>query len=164
MNGMPITMLNGVGCPGCGGTCNTLSLSGLGATRSEIEEFFIGKNKYVKNTKPTSVYKNPGEAPFKTISPNNTIGRVVELNSKANWGKLDDGNWISLAPGTIDSYFTVILTTPPPKSIIDAVTREIDNIPFLPSAATIKLIAGAVIVVGVVILVMKFKPSQKAAA
>lgn len=164
MNGMPITMLNGMGCADCGGTCSRPlgSLRGLGAiTRSEIEQFFIGKNKYVKNTRPTPVYKAPGEAPFKTVAPNDTIGMVVSFNDKANWAKLSDGNWINTAAGAIDSFYTVILTTPPPTSVSDAVGRELDKIPFIPSAATLKLILWAVVIGGAAILVMRVSPPKQ---
>ncbi|HMG94357.1 MAG TPA: hypothetical protein VK589_30060 [Chryseolinea sp.] len=156
LNGMPITMLNGLGCAECSGRC----LDGLGAaSRADIEKFFVGTNKYVKNTKPINVFKNPGDAPLKTVAPNDTIGKVVSLNDKGNWAKLDDGNWISLTGTYADSFYTVILTTPPPKSISEAVGREIDNIPFLPSAGTIKLVIVTVLVVAVAVIVTRFKPS-----
>lgn len=157
LNGMPITMLNGLGCD-CGVRC----VAGLGTvTRSDIEKFFIGPSKYVKNTQRVSVYRNPGEVAFKTVDENDTIGRVVSLNEKGNWARLDDGNWISLAPSIIDHYYTVILTTPPPKSVSEAVGREIENIPFLPSSGTVKLILVTVLVVAGAVIVTRFKPSNK---
>ena len=155
---MPITMLNGLGC----GRCGSLCLNGFGTvTRADVEKFFIGPMKYTKNTQRVSVYKNPGEAAFKTVDENDTIGKVVSLNEKGNWAKLEDGNWISLAPSIVDHYYTVILTTPPPKSVSEAVGREIDNIPFLPSATTVKLILVTVLVVAGAVIVTRFKPSKK---
>lgn len=154
MNGIPITMLNGLGlslgCPDCGGTC-------LGAVPiDEVKKFFIGPNKYVKSTKSTPVYKAAGEAPYKTVSANDTIGKVVNINSKGNWGILENGDWILLS----DSMYTVYLTVPPPTSISDAVGRELEKIPFLPSAATLKLILWAGIIIGGAVIVSRFVPAK----
>lgn len=105
--------------------CDCQNKTSLGAvTKAQVEAFFIGKNKYVRNTKPTPLYKAPGEAPFTTIAPNENMGMVVGINEKANWGKLDSGYWILLG----DSMYTVVLSVPPPTSIIDAVGREVENV------------------------------------
>lgn len=101
-----------------------VQLNGLGITRAQIIDFFIGPKKYVRNTKETPLYKAPGEAPFTTVAPNDNMGMVVAINEKGNWGKLDSGNWILLA----DSMYTIVLDIEPPKSIIDAVGREVKNV------------------------------------
>lgn len=147
-------MLNGLGCSSCGNTC------GMGAiSLADTEKYFIGNKKFVKNTKPTPIYKTAGEAPYKTVSANDTIGKVVKINSNGKWGILENGDWILLA----DSMYTVILTTPPPTSISNAIGREIEKIPFLPSADTLKLIMWTGIVLGTAVIVSRFKPAPKAA-
>jgi hypothetical protein len=114
--------LYGLGC-----ACEKpISISGLGVTltRQQVENFFIGPNKYVRNTRETPLYKNPGEAPFTTVDANDNMGKVVRINDNLKWGKLDSGYWIFLA----DSMYTIYLTTPPPTSIVDAVGRELKNV------------------------------------
>jgi len=112
-----VTPLYGLGC-------DCQKQLGATLTKAQVEAFFIGKNKYVRNTKPTPLYKAPGEAPFSTIGPNENMGMVVGINTKGNWGKLDSGYWILLA----DSMYTVILSVPPPTSIVDAVGREVKKV------------------------------------
>lgn len=173
MNGMPITMLEGIptlrgfgcaacnlrglGCPGCGGRCQQQQVMGMGAlgvTLDEVKKFFIGPLRYVKNTKETPVYKAAGQAPYKTVAANNTIGKIVNINSKGNWGILENGDWILLS----DTMYTVDLTTPPPTSVSDAIGREAQKITdYLPSKATLMFIGTVVAIVGVAVIVSKFK-------
>lgn len=120
---------------------------------SEIVAFFVGKNKWTKNTKPTPVYKQPGGAPVRTIPANDSF-KIERINSKGNWGILNTGEWVLLA----DSMYTVILTVEPPANIVEALGREaekaIDAIPFLPSFRVMVLIA---IVAVVIIVYIKLK-------
>lgn len=170
--GLPITMLSGMGCAECGGTCGR-SVAGLGVTSAtsidQIKAFFIGKgpngvDKYIKHTKDIGLYHNPGEAYYAIVKKGDTIGKVVGLNSKGNWAKLESGAWVSLAPGVIENYYTVELTTPPPKSVADAVGREaekvVDAIPFIPSLTTIKVLLGVAVVLGVGIVAYKLFPEE----
>jgi hypothetical protein len=126
-----------------------IMLNGLGITHAQIEAFFIGPKKYVRNTKETPLYKAPGEAPFTTIAPNDNMGMVVGINEKGNWGKLDSGNWILLA----DSMYTVILDVEPPKSIFDAVGREIKNVT---EFSLRKILLPVALTVGAVVAVLYF--------
>lgn len=159
--GLPITMLSGIGCPDCGGTC---SLGNKPMTIDELKSFFIGKDKYIKHTKDIGLYKNPGEAYYAVVKAGDTIGKVVGLNSKGNWAKLESGAWVSLAPGVIEGYHTVILTTPPPKSVTDAVSREaervVDAIVEVLPMTKIKLLLGAVVIVGLSIVAYKLFPEE----
>lgn len=157
MNTMPITMLNGLACPGCGGKCGQ-PVRMLGAvSRDEVVKFFVGNKKWTKNTKPTNVYLTPGESAVRVIKPNDSF-KIVGINEKANWGKLSTGEWVVLA----DSMYTVYLDTEPPKSITDAVTREAerayDALPLLPSFKTTVIIAA--IGVGVILLIQANNASQ----
>jgi hypothetical protein len=69
---------NGLGCASCGGGC---SLQGL--------EQYI--NNYVRSSQAVPMYNNPGEAPFYTKPANRYIGRIVALNQKQNWARINDG-------------------------------------------------------------------------
>ncbi len=69
----------------------------------------------------------------------------------------------------IDGYYTVELSTPPAKTVTEAVTREaekvVDAIPFLPSLTTIKvLVGGAAILVAGVVIYKVFPEESKGAA
>lgn len=124
-------------------------LNGLGITKAEIEAFFIGPKKYVRNTKETPLYKAPGEAPFTTIAPNANMGMVVGINTKGNWGKLDSGYWILL----VDSMYTVTLSVPPPTSIVDAVGREVKKVA---EFSLQKILVPVALTAGVVVAVLYF--------
>ena len=134
---------------GCSCQDNRVSLSGVGITKAEVEAFFIGRDKYVRNTKETPLYKAPGEAPFTTIAPNENMGMVVGINTKGNWGKLDSGYWILLA----DSMYTVTLSVPPPTSIYDAVGREVKKVA---EFSLNKILVPVLITAGVVTAVIYF--------
>jgi hypothetical protein len=152
LNGMPIQMLNGVqdlflqhdGIYSTG--------SGLGVIRSreEVLNFFVGDQKWTKNTVPTPVYRNPGEASIRTIPALESF-KIVGINQSGGWGKLSTGEWVLIA----DSMFTVILSVEPPKGVADAITRELerafDAVPWLPSfKTTLVILAGVGIVIGLV--------------
>src|SRR5688572_7581987 len=142
-------MNNTVSLYGLGCSCEK-TVSGLGAlTRQQVENFFIGPKKYVRNTKPTPLYKAPGDAPFTTIDANENMGRVVRINEKLNWGILDSGYWIYLA----DSMYTIVLDIEPPKSIVDAVGREIKNVA---SFSVANIITPVLITAGVLVAVVYF--------
>jgi hypothetical protein len=171
---MPITMLNGMGCPDCDNYARAIEwrrapfqksgaagMGALGVTREEVYNFFVGPKKWTKNTKPTNLYVNPGEAPVSVI-PALEAFFIVDINQSANWGKLSTGKWVHLA----DSMFTVILDVTPPTSVSDAVGREAEKvvdaaeriynaIPILPSITTLKTLLWVGAGVGVVILLAK---------
>lgn len=117
MNHLPLRNTMHLGC-----SCH--ALNGLGLTKAQVEAFFIGPNKYVRNTKATNIYVKPGEAAFRTIGPNENMGMVKGINQAGTWGQLDSGYWIWLE----DSMYTVNLTTPPPNSLFDAVGREVKEL------------------------------------
>lgn len=99
------------------------------ATIQEIKNFFIGDKKFTKSTVDTPVYHNPGEAAFKTVNANDTIGKVEGVNTKGNWLKLRDdqynpgGGWVLLS----DHMYTTILNVEAPASKTNAVTREAEK-------------------------------------
>jgi|GEM_PF-3469490 len=168
LSGMTVTMLNGFGCPECGGTCLSL---GVTATTSidQIKAYFMGKgpngiDKYIKHMQDIGLYHNPGEEKFATVKKGDTIGKVIGLNSKGNWAKLDSGAWVSLAPGVIDNYYTVELTTAPPTSASEAVGREADKVVDAVADAlpltTIKILLGAAVVLGIGIVAYKLFPEE----
>jgi len=146
------TTFRGLGCAcehGMGDANNfATTFRGLGKvlTRTEVENFFIGTNKYTRNTKPTPIYDAPGGAAIQTIAPNENMGKVVYINAGLNWGKLDNGKWIYLA----DSMYTDILTVPPPTSITNALSREAEKVV---SFGLEKIIVPVIIGVGVLLLV-----------
>lgn len=166
--GLPITMLSGFGCPDCGGTCG--QSVALGATSIEdLKKFFTGKgengyDKYIKHIKDIGVYHNPGEAPFKVVPKNDTIGKVIAFNSKGNWAKLEDGSWVNMAPGVIEGYYVVELRTAPPKSVTDAVTREAeraaDAVADILPLSQLKWVLGIAVVVGLGIVAYKLFPEE----
>lgn len=168
--GLPVTMLNGLGCPDCAGTCNTAR---LGVTSSvslaDLKAFFMGKgpkgfDKYIKHTSDVGVYRNPGEERYSTVKKGETIGKVIALNSKGNWAKLESGSWVSLAPGVINGYYTVELSTPPPKSVTDAVGREADKVVDAVADAlpltTIKVVLAIVLIGAGVVVAYKMFPEE----
>lgn len=130
---------NYLGCP-----CQE---QGLGAvTKAQVETFFIGPNKYVRNSRGTNIYPAPGQAPVKVISANDNMGQVVGVNQAGTWGKLDSGLWIYFE----DTMYTVNLSTPPPNSLVDAVGREVENLAVFSLSKIMPLLIGAgVILVGV---------------
>lgn len=105
---------------------NARNLTGLGETDAyrEALNVFVGPGKYVKSTVKTYVYSSPGGPVVRTVEPTDTIGKVVHVNEKGNWGKLEDGAWINFKP----EMFTVFLSVPPPTGVIDAVGREVVNL------------------------------------
>lgn len=116
-------------------------------TRAQVENFFIGTNKYVRNeNKPTNIYAAPGGAPVLTIPKGGNMGRVVYINENLQWGKLDSGKWIYLE----DSLSTTILTVPPPNGITDAIGREVAKVA---EFSVNKIIIPIVIGVGVLLVV-----------
>ncbi len=123
--------------------------SPLGAiSRSQVEQFFIGPDKYVRNTKPTPVYPKPGEAAVKTVPAGENMGRVAGLNQAATWAKLDSGLWIYLT----DSMYTVTLSTPPPNSLLDAVGREAEKVG---AFALTKILLPVALTVGVILVAVE---------
>lgn len=167
--------LTGLGCAGnagcnCGG--NTSMVHGLGTiTRADIEKFFIGPDLYTRSTIKVGVYNNPGEDAAKWINANDVIGKVVALNSAGNWAKLDNGQWISLAPSIVDHYYTTELSkyvAPTVKEVAkdvveydkSIINKAVDAIPFLPSADTLKLILWAALAVGGAIIITRVWPRQ----
>lgn len=170
LSGMPVTMLNGFGCPECGGTCGQTTLGVTSSTSvDQIKSFFMGKgpngiDKYIKHRKDIGLYRNPGEQHYAVVKKGDTIGKVVGLNSKANWAKLESGSWVSLAPGVIEDYYTVELTTAPPKSVTDAVGREaekvVDAVADVLPLTTIKVLVGVAVVVGLGIVAYKLFPEE----
>jgi len=171
---------NGLGCgPNMGCSCQFKQFqgfAGLGAlTEADFKKFFIGDNLYTRSTIKVAVYTDPGAAPLKFVNAGEVLGKVTGFNSKLNWAKLDDGNWISLAPSIVDHYYTTKLDkyVPDTPSAIakdavqttkDVVSDAYDAIPFLPSAATLKLVLWAGLAVGGAILVTRFWPKEKHAA
>ncbi len=162
--GMPITMLSGFGCAECGGSCT------LGATTIEdVKNFFMGNGpnglpKYVKHVKNIGLYKNPGEAMYTHVKAGDTIGRVVGINAKGNWAKLESGDWINLSPGVIEGYHIVYLSTAPPKSVSDAVGREaekvVDAVADALPLTQLKWILGIAVVAGLAIVSYKLFPEE----
>lgn len=131
---------------GLGCTCQASPLGAV--SKSSVEGFFIGQNKYVRNSRPTNIYVKPGEAPYKVIPANGNMGRVVSLNQTATWGKLDSNYWIFLE----DSMYTVILSTPPPNGLLDAVGREVEKVG---SFALSKILLPVALVVGSVLVAVE---------
>jgi hypothetical protein len=158
---MPITRLDGLGCSNCkedyASSIQWRSLGRLGAlgiTREEVYNFFVGPKKWTMSNDPTNVYKNPGESPIRVIPPQ-TEFKIVDINQGLNFGKLSTGEWVFLS----SKMYTVILTVEPPTSAGDAVLREVEKvyeqIPFLPSLATLQTALWVVAGVGVIILISK---------
>jgi hypothetical protein len=49
---------------------------------------------FVKSDFPVDKYNAPGEAPYITIKPMSYVGAIEGFNTKQNWIKLTDGNYI----------------------------------------------------------------------
>jgi len=122
----------------------------------------MGDGKFIYSTKDTPVYHNPGEAPFKTVNANDTIGKVESVNAKGNWLKLrtDQYNPSGGYVLTGDSMYTAILTTEAPKDTIDAVGREAEKVVKAVAETVSNVIPTwlkiAVIVILVVVLIAVF--------
>lgn len=96
-------------------------------TIEDVKKFFIGDRKFVKSTKDTPVYLEPGQAPYKTVEANEVIGKVEGVNSKGNWLKLrtdsnynPSGGWVLVS----DNMYIVQLNTEAPTGITNALGRE----------------------------------------
>lgn len=57
---------------------------------------FVGK--FVRSNSPINVYKGPGEKVWRTAKPQSYIGAVESFNTKQNWIKLTNGDWIYYEP------------------------------------------------------------------
>lgn len=89
MNGMPITMLNGLGCPDCGGTCGkkpVYGLRGFGAV-NDYDTIRIGGGTYTANqligktilaNKTTTLYNGASKksSVYGTVKAGQPIGKV----------------------------------------------------------------------------------------
>lgn len=104
-----------LGCPGCGGACQ--SMNGLHGP-----EQYIGK--FVRSQYAIYMYKAPGEAAFATRKPNSYIGKIAALNSKQNWAKLTDGNWIYFADPSIYTFKDPVQLTPTQIKEVEDVVRQ----------------------------------------
>lgn len=118
----------------------------------QARDFFVGPGKFTKNTKGTYIYSKPGSSPISTVKANDTIGKVIGVNSTGTWGQLENGNWIFLE----NSMYTVILTVEPPKSVGDAVGREAVNVvkfsvgqifDFIPKWVVVAVVIGVILYV-----------------
>lgn len=144
---------NYLGCP-----CQE---QGLGAvTKAQVEAFFIGPTKYVRNSKQTNIYPAPGQAAVKVIGANDNMGQVVGVNQAGTWGKLDSGFWIFLE----DSMYTVNLSTPPPNSLLDAVGREVENLALYSFKKLLPVLIGVGVVLVAVNLAGKYVQTKAATA
>ncbi len=123
MEKMPITMLNGLGCASCGGTCGQKSMMGLRGLRglrgfgavADYDVIRIGGGSYSVNqiigktifaNKQTTLYSNPsgGGRVVGTIKAGQPIGVVFSYIKPTD--KTSDGRaWLQFDNSYLNSFF-----------------------------------------------------------